>query len=85
MLLLFSVWVCDVIDIKEERLLSLKLTMLVVLFKLSFVKPDPQVKTTVINITETTINNIVAINGETDLLNNIIKKIEEINVYKYIL
>jgi hypothetical protein len=74
--------VCDVIDIKEERLLSLKSTVLVALFKLSFAKPDPQVKTTVINITETTINNIVAINGETDLLNNIIKKIEEINVYK---
>ena len=48
---------------------------------LSFANPDPQVRTTVINITETTISKIVAINGERDLLVNIILNINEINVY----
>ena len=53
---------------KEERSLSLKSVVLVALFRLSFVKVDPQVKTTVINITLTTIKRMVAINGETDLI-----------------
>jgi len=35
----------------------------------SFAKSDPHVKITVINITETTISKIVAINGERDLFN----------------
>lgn len=52
---------------------------------LSLAKSEPHVKTTVINITLTTINKIVAINGERDLLDNIIKKIKDINVYNIIL
>ena len=51
----------------------------------SFANPDPQVKTTVINITETTISKIVAINGERDLFLSIIKKIKDLKVYNVIL
>jgi hypothetical protein len=47
---------------------------------LSFAKSDPQVKTTVTNITLTTINKIVAIKGETERL-YIIRSIKERNIY----